>query len=81
MSSKATPMPLPREPNGIIQHEYIRCPPSSLVEAGSSAVRNQAALPVGTISRTRQNPQNDAVEAAQGNLDTKTRMFISERFV
>src|SRR3954467_8158232 len=56
--------------------------PTLVVERGRiDAVRGQAALPAGTISRTRQKPQSDAVEAASDNLDPKIRMFISKRFV
>jgi hypothetical protein len=64
MSSKATPMPQPREPTGIIQHESALALPSSPVEAGFNTVRGQADLPAGTISRTKQKPQSDAVKAA-----------------
>jgi len=36
MSGKAAPMPQPREPNGIIQHEDTLSPPSRWLRPGSA---------------------------------------------
>ena len=81
MSSKATPMPDPQEPNGTVQHDNNPRPTSPVVEAGPSAMHSQTTPPAGTISRTRQIPQIDEIEVACDNLNPSVRMLLFERFV
>jgi hypothetical protein len=70
MSGKTAPVLELREPRGTVQHEGNPEPGLPLVAAGSGAMPSQAALPVGTISRTRQIPRSDAIEAAGDNLSS-----------